>query len=114
MNVYMGTVAAGATWPPPWRKFQKDHAAEASQLKIIWETPPLVNNSVMMRSDLDPAIGQQITQMLLALPETPEGRKILERLETSRFGAANDASYDVVRDYIARFERDVRFIEQQP
>ena len=114
MNVYMGTVAAGATWPPPWRKFQKDHAAEASQLKIIWETPPLVNNSVMMRSDLDPAIGQQITQMLLALPETPEGRKILERLETSRFGAANDASYDVVRDYIARFERDVRSIEQQP
>lgn len=68
----------------------------------------------MIRSDLDPAVGQQITQILLVLPNTPEGRKILEGLETSRFQAANDASYDVVRDYIARFERDVRSIEQQP
>ncbi len=114
MNVYMGTVAAGATWPPPWRKFQKEHAAEASQLKVIWETPPLVNNSVMIRSDLDPAVGRLITQMLLDLPNTPEGRKILEGLETSRFQAANDGSYDVVRDYVARFEREVRSIEQQP
>ena len=24
MNVYLGQTAAGATWPPPWRLFQKD------------------------------------------------------------------------------------------
>ena len=112
MNVYMGTVAAGATWPPPWRKFQKDHPAEAAQLKVLWETPPLVNNSVMMRSDLDPGIRQEMTRILLELPGSPEGRKILAGMETSRFHPANDASYEVVREYIARFERDVRPIER--
>ena len=112
MNVYMGAVAAGATWPPPWRKFQKDHPAEAAQLKVLWETPPLVNNSVMMRSDLDPGIRQEMTRILLELPGSPEGRKILAGMETSRFHPANDASYEVVREYIARFERDVRPIER--
>jgi len=29
-------------------------------------------------------------------------------METSRFQAANDASYDIVKDYIKRFEQEVR------
>jgi len=113
MNVYMGSVAAGATWPPPWRKFQKDHPAEAAQLKLIWETPSLVNNSVMVRNDMDPAARQQITQTLLDLPNTPEGRKILAGMETARFYPADNASYDVVRRYVERFEKEVRPIERQ-
>ena len=112
MNVYMGSVAAGATWPPPWRKFQKDHPAEAAQLKLIWETPPLVNNSVMVRNDLDPAATRQITQALLDLPNTPEGRSILAGMETARFYPANNTSYEVVRRYIERFEKEVRPIER--
>ncbi|MDE3143883.1 MAG: phosphate/phosphite/phosphonate ABC transporter substrate-binding protein, partial [Bacteroidota bacterium] len=47
MNVYLKETIAGATWPPPWRAFLKEHPQEASQLKIIWETESLINNSVM-------------------------------------------------------------------
>lgn len=112
MNVYMGSVAAGATWPPPWRKFQKDHPNEAAQLTLIWETPSLVNNSVMVRDDLAPATRQKVTQALLDLPNTPEGRKILAGMETARFYPADNASYDVVRRYIERFEKEVRPIER--
>ncbi|MEI7843476.1 MAG: PhnD/SsuA/transferrin family substrate-binding protein, partial [Gallionellaceae bacterium] len=43
MNVYLGQSVAGATWPPPWRTFQKEHPAEADKLKMIWETPSLIN-----------------------------------------------------------------------
>jgi phosphonate transport system substrate-binding protein len=113
MNVYMGQAVAGATWPPPWRIFQRQHPAEAAQLKVMWETPALVNNSVMVRDDIPPTIRQQLTQTLLDLPKTPEGRDILARLETSRFHAADDASYDIVRNYIARFESEVRPIERK-
>lgn len=113
MNVYMGQVAAGATWPPPWRIFQKQHPAEAAQLKVIWETPALVNNSVMVRNDIPQAIRQQLTQTLLELPKTPEGREILGKMETAGFHSANDASYDIVRHYITRFEKEVRPIERK-
>ena len=56
MNAYLGQTAAGATWPPPWRAFQKEHPREAAELKVIWETESLVNNSVMVRDDV-PATG---------------------------------------------------------
>ena len=113
MNVYLRQSAAGATWPPPWRMFQKDHPNEAAQLKVIWETPSLLNNSLMVRDDVPEAVRQGIRQTLLDLPKTPEGEKILAGMETARFHAADDASYDIVRQFIARFEKEVRLVESK-
>ena len=113
MNAYLGKSAAGATWPPPWRLFQRDHPVEAAQLKLIWETPPLLNNSVMLRNDLPTAVGDVIRKALLNLAQTPEGQKILTGMSTQRFHAADDASYAKVRDYIATFERNVRPVEKK-
>jgi phosphonate transport system substrate-binding protein len=111
MNVYLKQTAAGATWPPPWRLFQQDHPQEAAQLQIAWETPSLLNNSVMVRDDVPAALAQQVTAMLLALPQTAPGRVILDSMQTTRFHPSSDAHYKVVADYIARFERDVRPVE---
>ena len=113
MNAYLGQSIAGATWPPPWRLFQKDHPAEAAQLKMMWETPSLINNSVMARDDVPQAIREGVRRALLDLPNTPEGKKILAGMETARFHVADDASYDIVRDYIKRFEKEVRPIERK-
>jgi len=113
MHVFLGESAAGATWPPPWRMFQETHPAEAAQLKVAWETPPLLNNSVMVRDDVPQAIEQGIRQALLDLPTTAAGRKILAGLETARFHDADDANYDMVRKYVTRFEKEVRPVEPQ-
>ena len=113
MNVYLGQSAAGATWPPPWRMFQKQHPEEAAQLKVIWETPALVNNSVMVRDDIPEAVAQSIKKALLDLPQTPEGQKILDGMESARFHEADDARYDIVRKYVARFEKEVRPVERK-
>lgn len=113
MNAYLGQSAAGATWPPPWRLFQRDHPAEAAQLEVIWETPPLMNNSVMLRDDVPVTVGEVIRKSLVDLPQTPAGQKILAGMSTARFHAADDASYAKVRDYIATFERAVRPVEKK-
>jgi phosphonate transport system substrate-binding protein len=113
MNVYLRQSDAGATWPPPWRHFQKDHPALAAQLQIIWETPSLINNSVMVRDDVPEVVRQKIWQALLDLPKTPEGKKILAGMETARFHEADDASYSVVTEYIKRFEKEVRPVEKK-
>jgi phosphonate transport system substrate-binding protein len=113
MNAYLGKSAAAATWPPPWRLFQRDHPAEAAQLELIWETPPLMNNSVMLRDDVPTAVGTTIRQALLELVQTAEGQKILAGMSTARFHAADDASYAKVREYIASFEREVRPVEKK-
>lgn len=43
MNVYLGNVAAGATWPLPWEAFQKEHPDMARKLELKWETEPMIN-----------------------------------------------------------------------
>lgn len=113
MNVYLGKAAAGATWPPPWRLFQADHPAEAAQLTVAWETPSLMNNSVMVRDDVPPAVAQEVQRLLLELPTTDEGRTILVGMSTARFHAADNAAYGRVRQYIETFEREVRPVERK-
>lgn len=111
MNVYLGLTAAGATWPPPWRAFQKDHPAEAGKLKIIWETESLINNSVMVRDDIPADIREQIRELLIQLQNSEQGKKILAGMETTRFLPASNTDYDLVRKYMAQFEKKVRKIE---
>jgi phosphonate transport system substrate-binding protein len=113
MNVYLGKSAAGASWPPPWRIFQKNNPAEAAQLKVIWETPPLINNSVMVRDDVPETVRKQVTESLLELTKTSQGKTILVGMETGRFHTADDTSYGVVTDYIKRFEKEVRPVESK-
>jgi phosphonate transport system substrate-binding protein len=113
MNAYLGKTAAGVTWPPPWRAFQKEHPREAAELKVIWETESLINNSVMVRDDVAPELAQQVRALLLGLAGSAQGKAILAGMETASFLPASDADYDVVRQYVARFEREVRPVEEQ-
>lgn len=113
MNAYLKQTAAGVTWPPPWRAFQKDHPGEASEMKVVWETAHLVNNSVMVRDDVPLTVSEQVRAALVHLRDTPEGESILKDIETARFNPASDADYEIVRRYVARFEKEVRSVEQR-
>lgn len=113
MNTYLGQTAAGATWPPPWRAFQREHPQEASALRVAWETESLVNRSVMARDDVPYALRDQITKLLVDLNKSADGKQILFGMETARFIAATDRDYDAVRKYVASFEKEVRKIGTQ-
>ncbi|MFH0726924.1 MAG: PhnD/SsuA/transferrin family substrate-binding protein [Pseudomonadota bacterium] len=113
MNAFLKQTAAGVTWPPPWRAFQKEHPREAAELKVIWETESLVNNSVMVRGDVPAPVGEQVRALLLGLDGTREGESVLAGMETSRFLPASDEDYDGVRRYISRFESEVRPVEKR-
>jgi ABC-type phosphate/phosphonate transport system, periplasmic component len=112
MNVYLGEASAGATWPPPWRLFQKNHPQQAAELTVAWQTPPLMNNSVMVRDNVPASTRDAIKARLLALFDSYEGQAILASMETARFHDADDTSYQRVRDYITEFESTVRPVEQ--
>lgn len=111
MNVYLGETAAGATWPPPWRAFQKEHPKEAAALKQVWETTSLPNNSVMARDDIPAGIVGRVRALLMDLETAPDGRAILSGMETARFHPADDQTYAPIRNFITRFEQEVRKVE---
>ncbi len=111
MNVFLKKSEAGCTWTMPWQIFKKDHPAEASELKQLWETESLINNSVMVRSDIDTLLRKQVSDCLAHLQDTEEGKAILLAMQTSRFIPASNEDYDIVRHYIEQFEKQVRKIE---
>lgn len=108
MNVFLGDTVAGATWPPPWRALSKERPQLAEQLEIKWETKPLPNNGLVARNDIPDKLVQQVAKLLFELHTNKEGRVMLERMELSRFEAANDATYDPVRTFLATFRKEVR------
>lgn len=111
MNVYLNKTASGATWPPPWRAFQKEYPEKAAELEIAWETESLINNSVMVRSNVPPYIWEQVQKSLVELHNSDEGKAILGRMETKSFTPATDKDYDIVRSYVERFEKEVHKVE---
>lgn len=111
-NVLRGHVAAGATWPVPWKLFEAEHPEEAGKLEIKWQTEPLLNNGWVARNDIPPQLAGAFSRLLTGLHENEQGRAMLARLPISRFETASDETYRPVRDFLEKFSKTVRHIEQ--
>ena len=114
MSVYLGKSAAASTWPPPWRAFIKERPEVAEKIMVKWETAPLPNNGLVVRSDVPHSIVKQVRDIILSLHTHVEGRTILEAMELSRYEAADDATYEPVRKFLKQFENEVRPIRLAP
>lgn len=111
LNVYYGKVDAGATWPPPWRKFQVDEPDKADQLMVLWQTDTLPNNGLVVRDDVPAPLAEAVASLLVSLHDSEEGRRLLLRMPLSRFERADEATYTSVRAFLRRFSDTVRPIE---
>ncbi|QCU90828.1 phosphate/phosphite/phosphonate ABC transporter substrate-binding protein [Thiomicrorhabdus sediminis] len=108
MNVFLGTTAAGATWPPPWKALSEERPELKKQLKVIWQTQSLPNNSVVVRNDVNPEHAEQVRQLLSTLHTTVEGKQILAGMYLSKYELADNATYSIVRNFTEEFSRTIR------
>ena len=111
MNVLRGHVAAGATWPVPWKVFQEENPDMAAQLEVKWQTETLPNNGWVARNDVPSALAEDVGKALVDLSKTREGRAMLERLGITRFEKASNETYRPVQHYLKVFSETVRHIE---
>lgn len=111
MNVYLGNVAAGATWPLPWEAFQKEHPEQAAALMVKWETEPLLNNGVVSRDDVPAALANRVAQLLNELHTSEEGAAMLASMPLSRFELADDKRYRTVEGFLHKFSKTVYPLE---
>ncbi|HEY8034769.1 MAG TPA: phosphate/phosphite/phosphonate ABC transporter substrate-binding protein [Methylobacter sp.] len=111
INVLRGHVAAGATWPVPWKTFSKENPQLAEQLEVKWQTEPLQNNGWVVRKDLPAELANKFASLLFNLDQHEQGREMLARIPVTRFEPANDDSYGPVQAFIATFIKTVRPLE---
>lgn len=111
LSVLRGHVAAGATWPVPWKSFSAEHPEMASQLEVKWQTEPLQNNGWVVRNDVPPVITEQFKTQLFGLSDSEQGERMLARLPVSRFEPATNDSYLPVLNFLQVFSKEVRRVE---
>lgn len=112
MSVLRGHVAAGATWPVPWNMFRRENPQLASQLVVKWQTETLPNNGWVVRTDVQRALAEQVSEVLFGLDKTAAGRSMLSKLGVERFEPAGNDTYKPVQRYLKVFSATVRPIEQ--
>ena len=103
MNVYLGKSAAGVTWPVPWKAFVQRNPDIAAMLVVKWETPPLVNNSLIVRDDVPKEIVDKVASLLFALHMTEDGRELLSAIPLEKFESATDKSYQTVSEFMEKY-----------
>jgi phosphonate transport system substrate-binding protein len=113
MNVYLGNVAAAATWPTPWRGLLAERPELEKALKVRWVTDSLPSNSVMVREDVPRDHVLRVARTLFALSSHERGRRMLENMAITGYVPASDATYESVQRFLERFERELRPLEAE-
>lgn len=108
MNAYLKQSAASATWPVAWEAFKKANPKEASDLKVIWQTPPLIQNAIIARNDIPDSLTEKVRILLVTLKDSAEGRAVLDGIDTTSFDASDDRKFDIVLEFLKEYESKVK------
>lgn len=103
VNVYTGDAFVAGTWPLAWEQWKKENPDKASELEVVWETKPLMNNALSARFDVPDAVVQKVTQLLVGLDSTQEGRQLLIRAGFEGFEVTNRQSFVPVEEFLKRY-----------
>ncbi|MFH7319597.1 phosphate/phosphite/phosphonate ABC transporter substrate-binding protein [Desulfurivibrio sp. D14AmB] len=96
-DVIKGRADIGAAKDLIFDRFADGKAREL--LEIIEVSPPVPSNTLVLRSDLDPALRERLRQLLLTMHQDPAGREALRQFGAERFLATAVEDYNPVLDY---------------
>jgi len=103
MNVYLGRCSAGASKRAIAMDMLKQRPEIDSKLIIKWETPPLINNALFIRNNMDAVTARELTKLIFTLQDNDEGRKALIPLDVSKFEKATSETYKPLREFLTEY-----------
>ena len=81
-----GKVDAGTLNISVWEKLVESKKVDPAKVRVFYTTPGYYDYNWSVRSDMNPAVRQKLTDAFLALdPSTPEGKEILELQRATKF-----------------------------
>jgi phosphonate transport system substrate-binding protein len=99
--VYDGDADVAMTYEDARNKIEKDPSYKDVKTKVvkIGQTDEIPNDTISLRSGLDPELSAKIKAAFLKYKDTPEGKKVLEDVyEVDDLIEAEDADYDRLRE----------------
>ncbi|MES2432080.1 MAG: phosphate/phosphite/phosphonate ABC transporter substrate-binding protein [Bacteroidota bacterium] len=104
ITTYMGKTDAGVCLKRSWDVYVKSHPETLNELELKWETPPQINNALLVKEDIDSKIIAQITDVLFSMHTTPEGRAALSKVGVTGMEKANSDTYKPMMEFKRKYD----------
>jgi phosphonate transport system substrate-binding protein len=78
-------------------RLKMEHPAEFEKIKVIWTSPLIPSDPLVMRKDLPQAVKTKIADFFFAYGKTPEQKEALKRLGLSGFKPSTNAQLLPIR-----------------
>ncbi|MDB5948637.1 MAG: putative selenate transporter substrate-binding protein, partial [Massilia sp.] len=96
-SVAGGKVDAGALNISVWEKLVNDKKVDPAVVRVFYTTPGFFDYNWSVRSDMNPALKQKITDAFLALDKsTPQGKEILDLQRATKFIPTRAENYGAI------------------
>ncbi len=100
MALLNGQVDAVAVFQDARNTVKKDVPTVFDQTRVIHFSAPIPNDTISVRSDMDQAWRDKISQAFIDIGNDPEGQKIIEDIYTHvGYEKGDDKNFDPVREY---------------
>jgi phosphonate transport system substrate-binding protein len=99
LAVLNGEVDAAATFQDARNNVVKDVPDVFEKTRVILTEAQIPNDTISVRSDMDPAFREKLAQAFIDIGKDPEGSKIIYDVYSHRgYVKSDDAKFNVVRD----------------
>ena len=106
LAVYNGDVDVAVSFNDARTAIAGDFPDVMDVLCVLGYTDPIPNDGTVVRAGLDPELVEQITQAMIDIANTEEGKVLTQALfNVTEFARIDAEVYDVVRDVSATFQR---------
>lgn len=107
LNAWGGEFDACGSTSRFFRAWSRNNPDKAKDVKLLWRTPPLPHNAVVVRDDLPPAIATQVAKALAGLDKDPDVDQSQFKIDQQHFELANNASYKPVVEFLRRYNKAI-------
>jgi phosphonate transport system substrate-binding protein len=106
-DVLDGRADAGATKNTVFERMARQNPRIRKELAVLAVSPPVPENGLAVRGDLDPALTEKLKDALLRMHMDPEGARTLAQFGATRFIETREEEYDPVYRYAGKVHLDL-------
>lgn len=104
LNAWTGEFAACGSTSRFFRTWSRGNPDKAKDIKLLWRTPPLPHNAVVVRDDVPAGLAAAVARALAGLARDPAVDQSQFRIDQQHFELADNAAYKPVIEFLRRYD----------
>ena len=104
LNAWSGEFDACGSTSRFFRTWSRGNPDKAKDIKLLWRTPPLPHNAVIVRDDVPADVASKVARTLAGLDRDASVDQSQFRIDPHHFVLADNATYKPVIDFLRRYD----------